>query len=102
MWNELELLAEIDAYYDNISEEQFQKDLIAAGCVEFVEDITNILTNITYSENIGTIKMSASNTLKVGKQYKDIATIFYSDRIVNKTQFNHPYTGDLNNLSIGA
>lgn len=39
MWNEKILMKELDKYFDNVTKEQFLKDLQDANCLHLVEDV---------------------------------------------------------------
>jgi hypothetical protein len=39
MWDEKELLEQLDNYFKNTTKEQLLKDLEETGCSDFVEDV---------------------------------------------------------------
>lgn len=39
MWNEKELLEQLDNYFKNTSKEQFLKDLEETNCLQFLEKV---------------------------------------------------------------
>jgi hypothetical protein len=43
MWNEDELMKELNSYFDNTTKEQFLKDLKDAGCLNYIKNEDSII-----------------------------------------------------------
>ena len=104
MWNEEELLAEIDAYFDQVTEVEFMKDVMATGSLDLIEDIM-ISKHVfsIFSKTNGLIKYRVADDVKIkNQQFDRLASTFRVRKPLINKQIDNVYIGIMDEYYIGA
>lgn len=107
MWNEEELLAEVDAYFDSVTEEEFMDDVLAAGCIDMIEEVMLPKHKHTYSVNTSSafVTIKTTEEVRIEKQEfnKMVLSLKAKQKIINKQNpKNNFYKENIGIYTIGA